>query len=247
LEFSIDGVAQNYFHLGKVAQFLGSPALLVYAGELLDRNLVDRIETEVADVPEFETKHFRSVFDFRFYRFFIYAVTRALRPKVFVETGVLHGLTSMFILDALDKNKAGKLISADLPSYPDSGPSNKDGYFAVLPRGKEPGWVVPESMRANWLLLKGASTDVLPAALAESGPVDIFLHDSEHTAKTMYEELRLGWEALRPGGLLICDNFDMSSAFTDLVEHWRCPFLAVTTSDHAYDERLRTAIAVKPQ
>ena len=187
----LDGIAQNYFQLGKAAQFLGESALIDYAGELLDRRLVERIEAAVADVPEFETKKFRSVFDFRFYRILIYAVTRAIRPRVFVESGVLHGLTSIFILEALQRNRAGYLISCDLPSYPEAGPANKDGFYAVLPKGREPGWVVPRDMAENWQMLIGPSVEMLPPVLESHRSIDIFLHDSEHTCKTMSEELQL--------------------------------------------------------
>lgn len=242
----IDGVAQNYFQLGKAAQFLGASALLDYAGELHQGRLVEKIEHAVANVPEFETKKFRSVFDFRFYRILVYALTRAIRPRVFVESGVLHGLTSIFILEALDRNRKGQLISADLPSYPETGPSNKDGCMAVLPRGREPGWVIPEAMRGRWSFHEGATTDVLPSVLEDVGLIDVFLHDSEHTTQTMYEELELGWRHLRSGGVLICDNFDMSSAFGDMIGKYRVPFVAFSTCDHSYLSHVNLALTVKP-
>jgi predicted O-methyltransferase YrrM len=242
----LDGIAQNYFQLGKVAQFMGLPALLNYAAELHDGELIKTIETSVAPVPEFQTKKFGSIFDFRFYRILMYAMVRALRPSLFVESGVLHGLTTIFILHALERNAHGMLISADLPSYPETGPSNDDGCIAVLPKGKEPGWVIPVDKRGRWKFVKGASSRVLPSVLAAADTeVDIFLHDSEHTTKTMQEELQLGWRVLKRGGVLVCDNFDMSSAFTDLVQHERNPFVALSTCDSNYLERVNLALAVK--
>lgn len=241
----VDGVAQTYFQLGKAAHFLGLGALLNYAGELLDGKLVQEIESSVADVPEFETKKFDSVFDFRFYRIFVYALVRAIRPDVFVESGILHGLTSTFILEALDRNGCGQLISADLPSYPETGPSNKDGCMAVLPRGKEPGWVVPDAKGARWRKVMGASANVLPPILEQVEPIDVFLHDSEHTTQTMFEELQLGWKHLREGGILICDNSDMSSAFHDLVGYHRCPFMEFATCDRHYLDAVNLGVAVK--
>jgi len=244
-EMQVDGIAQNYFQLGKAAHFLGLGALLNYAGELLEGKLVREIEASVADVPEFETKKFSSVFDFRFYRIFVYALVRAVRPDVFVESGILHGLTSTFILEALHRNDSGLLISADLPSYPETGPANKDGCIAVLPRGKEPGWVVPDAKASRWRRLKGESTKVLPPVLTQMPSIDIFLHDSEHTTQTMFEELQLGWKHLREGGILICDNSDMSSAFHDLVGHYRCPFMQFSTCDRHYLDSVNLGVAVK--
>ena len=245
MEQQVDGVAQTYFQLGKAAQFLGCGALLNYGGELLDHKLVREIELAVADVPEFETKRFHSVFDFRFYRILVYAMVRAFRPDTFVESGILHGITSTFILEGMERNGHGRLISADLPSYPDTGPSNRDGCQAVLPRGKEPGWVVPAAKHARWQRLTGASTAMLPPVLAELGEIDIFLHDSEHTTQTMFEELRLGWQHLRPGGILICDNADMSSAFHDLVGHQRCPSIQFSTCDRRYLDAVNLGLAIK--
>jgi predicted O-methyltransferase YrrM len=246
MEQDVDGVAQTYFQLGKAAQFLGSGALLNYAGELLDRKLVAEIEDAVADVPEFQTKQFHSIFDFRFYRILMYAMVRALRPTTFVESGILHGLTSTFILEAMERNGHGQLISADLPSYPDTGPSNKDGCVAVLPRGKEPGWVVPAAKSGRWQRLTGASMEMLPAVLlAQAEKIDVFLHDSEHTTKTMYEELHLAWRYLRPGGVLVCDNADMSSAFHDLVGRYRCPSIQFSTCDRNYVDAVNLGLAIK--
>jgi len=44
-----------------------------------------------------------------------YLVCRALRPEVVVETGVGYGVSSAFILKALEQNGGGILHSVDLP------------------------------------------------------------------------------------------------------------------------------------
>ena len=45
----------------------------------------------------------------------IWLLVRCLRPRHVVETGVAHGLTSRFILEALEKNGDGHLWSIDRP------------------------------------------------------------------------------------------------------------------------------------
>ncbi len=45
----------------------------------------------------------------------IWCLMRHLRPKNVVETGVAHGVTSRFILEALKRNGDGHLWSIDLP------------------------------------------------------------------------------------------------------------------------------------
>jgi predicted O-methyltransferase YrrM len=45
----------------------------------------------------------------------LYVLCRASKPGVFVETGVAGGMSSSYILRALDKNAYGKLFSIDVP------------------------------------------------------------------------------------------------------------------------------------
>src|SRR5216684_329042 len=45
----------------------------------------------------------------------IWCLTRHLKPNTVLETGVAHGVTSRFILEALERNGAGHLWSIDLP------------------------------------------------------------------------------------------------------------------------------------
>lgn len=46
---------------------------------------------------------------------FLYVLCRISRPGVVVETGVGPGVSSTFILRALQRNRSGSLISIDLP------------------------------------------------------------------------------------------------------------------------------------
>src|SRR5207253_10228310 len=45
----------------------------------------------------------------------IWCLIRHLKPKKVIETGVAHGVTSRFILEALERNGDGHLWSIDLP------------------------------------------------------------------------------------------------------------------------------------
>jgi hypothetical protein len=47
----------------------------------------------------------------------IWCLIRHLRAERIVETGVAHGFTSRFILEALESNRAGHLWSVDLPHW----------------------------------------------------------------------------------------------------------------------------------
>jgi hypothetical protein len=180
-----------------------------------DGVLLRIIEDAVAPVPFFRTKHWRSPLELGVFRLSLYTLARALRPRIVLETGVLHGLTSLFILRALERNASGTLISVDLPSYFGAPPANRDGCVDTLPPDKSPGWIVDARHARRWRLELGNSLVVLPMVLESAGPIELFLHDSEHTDNVMGGELRLAWDALVPGGVIVCDNVDMCSAFFD--------------------------------
>ena len=83
----INGLEQNFFLLGKVSEFI-SKDLLKYLDEILDRKiLLNEFEKNVLDEPEFETKKFNNIFDFRFYRILLYCIIRDQKPKTIIETG----------------------------------------------------------------------------------------------------------------------------------------------------------------
>jgi predicted O-methyltransferase YrrM len=131
-----------------------------------------------------------------------YAAIRALAPDVIVETGVASGVSTSYLLLALQKNGRGKLHSIELsdPQY--------------LPPGKSSGWIVPDWLRANWDLHIGDSRVLLPQLLGECNVIDVFIHDSLHTYDHMLWEFRTAYPRLRPGGLLISDDVTWNPAFT---------------------------------
>ncbi len=232
------------FYLGKVSEYLHAGTLLYYHNELKnDDELIREIEDSVKDVDSFQQK-FESMYDFRFFRILLYALVRELRPSVVIETGVMHGLSSKFILRALKKNGDGKLISIDLPSYFETGPVNQDGYNYTLPKGKEPGWIIADQDKKFWDLRLGKSLELLPEILRDN-KIDIFIHDSEHTYHTMWNELNMAWEHLRDNGLVICDNIESNSSFFDFCRKvMRTPMLLPVPGNEA-SQQVRFAVIRK--
>ncbi len=179
-----------------------------------NKEIIREIEEAVKDVDSFQKK-FNDIFEFRFFRTLLYVLIRVTKPGTIVETGVMHGLSSKFILNALRKNNNGKLISVDLPSFFESGPANKDGYNFTLPKGKQPGWITNEDDKKIWELRIGKSLEVLPDVFDKNKEISIFIHDSEHTYETMWSELNLAWPHIKPGGICICDNIESNTSFFD--------------------------------
>jgi len=233
------------YYLGKVSEYLGAGPLLEHHAELKhDKQLIAEIEEAVKGVDSFK-QQFDSVYDFRLFRVLLYTLVRDLKPEVMVETGVMHGLSSKFILAALRKNKKGRLVSVDLPSYFEDGPANKDGYNYTLPKGKKSGWILNDADKKHWELVLGASTEVLPKVFEKHPQIDLFMHDSEHTYATMWQELAMGWEHLRAGGVLICDNIESNSAFFDFCRRVDRQPMLFPVPDHEAAWQVRFALIRK--
>jgi hypothetical protein len=134
----------------------------------------------------------------------LWTILRANRPGVVVETGVCNGLSSAVILEAMHRNGHGRLISVDLPEFSDPSLNSVDVWDgkagAVIPAGREVGWLVPADRRDRWRLELGKARDVLPGILNAAVPIDIFIHDSEHSYENQAFEFALGYSALVSGG-----------------------------------------------
>lgn len=149
----------------------------------------------------------------------LYRLLRELRPEVAVETGVCNGVSTAFLLLALEDNGAGELHSIDLPEV--AGEEYEEGTFwdgkggAVIPPGKEPGWMVPRKLRERWHLVLGRSQDELPPLIDRVGEIDFFMHDSEHSYECMRFEFGTAWPALREGGVLVADDVNVNPAWSE--------------------------------
>lgn len=129
----------------------------------------------------------------------IWCLIRHGRPVKVIETGVAHGVTSRFILEALERNGSGHLWSIDLPPN------------AELER--EVGVAVGGRCADRWTYIKGSSRRRLPALLSKVGQVDLFIHDSLHSERNVRFEVDRAWSALRPGGAVVIDDIDANWGF----------------------------------
>jgi hypothetical protein len=124
----------------------------------------------------------------------VYSLCRMQKPEIVVETGVSSGVSSSYILCALEENKIGELYSIDL---------------------QQSGWLIPDYLRHRWHFIQGESSQKLAPLLEEVGQTDLFLHDSEHTYRNMLWEFQTAWLHLKAGGFLLSHNIDVNNAFSD--------------------------------
>lgn len=131
----------------------------------------------------------------------IYNLTKHLKAKKIIETGVAYGWSSLIFLLAIKENGGGKLISTDMPY------SKETANYV--------GCVVPEDLRRYWTLIKESDETGLIKALEILPEVDICHYDSDKTYKGRMFAYPKMWEAIRPGGVFISDDIGDNLAFRD--------------------------------
>jgi Methyltransferase domain len=121
-----------------------------------------------------------------------YALVRALKPRHVVETGTDKGLGSVVLAAALLRNGFGRLTTID--NNPASGYLISGSYAPVVDR------VIGDSV----------------STLASLRDVDIFLHDSDHSAEYERSEIETVANVLTSDALVMSDN----SELTDELARW---------------------------
>jgi predicted O-methyltransferase YrrM len=145
-----------------------------------------------------------------------YALVRAARPRHVVEAGVDKGLGTCVLAAALLRNGAegdpGRLTALDV--NPDA------GYL-----------VAADPWRSVTDLVVGDSLDALAALTT---PVDLFLHDSDHSVAHERRELEVVEGKLAPGALLVTDNATVTDVLASHAERSGRRFLTYreTPADH---------------
>jgi predicted O-methyltransferase YrrM len=137
-----------------------------------------------------------------------YAIVRATRPLHVVETGVDKGLGTCVIASALLRNAGerapGRVTSLDI--------NPEAGYLAAA----EPWSSVVD-------LVIG---DSIASIEALDRPVDLFLHDSDHSVAHERREFDAVEPKLAPGALLLSDNVTKTSVLPEHAEATGRRFLA---------------------
>ena len=135
-------------------------------------------------------------------RKFLYYLCRILKPKNIVETGVAYGLSSYYILNALEKNEHGKLYSID-------------SIFRPWQSQSMIGAIIPNTLKNRWNLNLGKSTEKLQKVLNQLDTIDIFIHDSLHTYENMMFEFNTSFKKINENGMIISDDIFDNDAFND--------------------------------
>ncbi|MEV0880465.1 class I SAM-dependent methyltransferase [Micromonospora echinofusca] len=147
-----------------------------------------------------------------------YAIVRATKPTHVVETGVDKGLGSCVLAAALLRNVAdghpGRVTSLDI--------NPEAGYLART---------APWSEVVDLVI-----GDSIASIAALDRPVDLFLHDSDHSRAHEKREFEAVESRLAPGAFLLTDNVTATNVLAEHAERTGRRFLAYreTPANHWY-------------
>jgi hypothetical protein len=142
-----------------------------------------------------------------------YAVVRALRPSMVVETGTDKGLGSVVLAAALLRNGHGRLVSLDV--NPASGYLVRDRYAEVT------------DLKVQ---------DSLQGISALQGKIDLFIHDSLHSAEHEAAEFAAATPLLSNHARVLSDNAHVTAELSRWAEarDWTFVFFREEPRDHWY-------------
>ncbi len=137
----------------------------------------------------------------------LHALVRLIRPVHVVEVGVSSGVSSAYLLNALEKNRRGTLHSVDLPSTARRRKGQGAPRFSwSIPPGRSSGWAVPRRLHRRWDLRLGDKRTVLPTLSEELPRIDLFVYDVPHKETDARREFRAIDRIFAPGAVAIVDH-----------------------------------------
>jgi predicted O-methyltransferase YrrM len=218
--YSYDLTPRNQMHLAhtlaavtgrpavEMAAYLAEPA----ANEALTQHImtqIDNLPTALRAVADCKPRYAR--------RLGWYALARALKPTLVVETGVDKGLGGVLMCAALlrnaDEGRPGRYLGTDI--RPSAGYLVSGAYAAV-------GSV--------------AYGDSLASLAKIDEPIGIFINDSDHSLDYETREYQLIAKHLRDTSIIISDNAYVTDALANFAAQTdrRFLFFREDTADHFY-------------
>jgi hypothetical protein len=138
----------------------------------------------------------------------LYALVRLLEPRHVVEVGVSSGVSSAYLLRALERNGQGSLHSVDRPQVERarSAGTAPPRQSWSLPPGRMPGWAVPPGLWPRWDLRLGDKADVIPFLAEQLPEIGLLVYDVPHQCGELRNEIRSLEPILSRGAVVIIDH-----------------------------------------
>ena len=137
----------------------------------------------------------------------VYFLTRFIKPKNIIETGVAAGFTSYAFFEAIKKNNKGNLYSSDFP------------YFRLPNPEQFIGIIVPNHFKLNWnLFIKGDENNILEIKKKISS-VDLIHYDSDKTYNGRKNFMKSISDLVHEQTFLVMDDLHDNTFFLDYVNN----------------------------
>ena len=120
-----------------------------------------------------------------------YAIARATKPNLIVESGTEKGLGSVILSEALLQNGSGRLITIDNDPYS--------------------GWLIQGRHLHNTEQIIKSSLSVIK----EIDQIDLFIHDSDHSQNYESKEYELVQSCLSKQGYVLSDNSHVTNSLSN--------------------------------
>jgi predicted O-methyltransferase YrrM len=207
-------------NLGQLAAFVAAVADIgieraeAYLREVAeDEGLRDHIARVTAASPD---AHFADTTPRYGRRLGWYALVRALRPGVVVETGVDKGLGACVFAAALERNAA----------------EGHPGFYCGIDRNPAAGYLLAGRYARFGQLLLGDSIEQLKGVER----IDFFVHDSDHAAAHEAREYETVESRLSEGAIVLSDNAHCTDELRAFARRTgrRFLFFAERPADHWY-------------
>jgi len=153
---------------------------------------------------------------------FMYFLTRMMRPRVVVETGVAAGWTTAAVLTALRENGEGDLFSSDFP------------YFRHRDPEQHIGVLVPSEVRDRWVLDLRGDRKALPDFVTRVSGIDLVHYDSDKSYAGRQEAAEVLRPHLSPTAVWVEDDLHNNVYFRDTVTRLQCDYRVLSSPGHGY-------------
>jgi len=157
----------------------------------------------------------------------LYLLTRLLKPDTVLEIGVANGMSTAYLLGALEHegmDGSTDVYAIDRPLFESvvrerRGKAGLTG--GLVPDKKEACWIAPRSLRSKYgyQYYVGDFTETLDDILTDIGGVDLAIYDASKDCEEMRWAYQQCLQTLTPGGVLISDDVLVNDAFQTVVEN----------------------------
>jgi predicted O-methyltransferase YrrM len=137
-----------------------------------------------------------------------YATVREKKPRVVIETGVDKGLGAVLLCSALQKNSE----------------EGHEGRYFGTDINPQAGYLLSGRYREFGEILLG---DSITSLRNMTGPVDIFINDSDHSSIYEYDEYRTIASKLSSGAIILGDNAYVSDSLQRFADETGRSFLFI--------------------